>query len=379
MKYVFGFLVAILLPVVVHAEFDKGMAAYQRGDYATAYRELLTPAQQGYAKAQFILGVMYDNGKGVPRDDKEAVKWYRLAAEQGVAYAQFNLGSMYTKGEGVPQDYILAHYWFNLAVAQGLEKARNALDLVTGQMTPAQLAQAQQLASDEQQRKREQFTSGFHAQEQTPQVRQAEIAASGTGIVVSSEGHVVTNHHVITECVEIRIPPSKTAVPVVADDAANDLALLISDDFKTPASFRDGRGIQQGEDITVIGFPLHGLLASGPKVTTGNVSALAGPSNDTRLLQITAPVQPGNSGGPLLDTGGHVVGIVESKINAIKLAQLTGDIPQNINFAINAAVVRNFLDANSIAYVTAPPGKPLSTADITQQARHFTVLVECWK
>ena len=205
------------------------------------------------------------------------------------------------------------------------------------------------------------------------------MAASGTGIVVNSEGHVVTSHHVIADCAELRIPPSMSAVRVVADDTANDLALLTSNDFKTPAGFRDGRGIQAGEDITVLGFPLPGVLASGPNVTTGKVSALAGPGNDTRLLQITAPVQQGYSGGPLLDTDGRIVGIVEGKLNALNIAQVTGDIPQNINYAINAAVVRTFLDANNIDYVTVPPGNTPSMADIAQQARRFTVRIECWK
>jgi hypothetical protein len=87
------------------ADFQKGLDAAQKGDFATALREWTPLAEQGNAGAQFNLGVMYDNGQGVPQDYKTAVKWYRLAADQGDARAQINLGLMYEKGQGVLQDY----------------------------------------------------------------------------------------------------------------------------------------------------------------------------------------------------------------------------------------------------------------------------------
>ena len=91
------------------ADFQKGLAAAQRGDFATALREWTLAAEQGGADAQYNLGVMYDNGEGVPQDDKTAVKWWTLAAEQGGADAQFNLGNMYRLGTGVIQDKVYAH------------------------------------------------------------------------------------------------------------------------------------------------------------------------------------------------------------------------------------------------------------------------------
>ncbi|MFM8234327.1 MAG: tetratricopeptide repeat protein, partial [Holophagaceae bacterium] len=103
-------------------------------------------ADQGHASAQFNLGVMYDNGRGVPQDDVQAVKWYRLAADQGFAKAQFNLGGMYAKGQGVTQDYVQAHKWFNLAAAQGDADSERNRDQVAKQMTPQQIERAQALA-----------------------------------------------------------------------------------------------------------------------------------------------------------------------------------------------------------------------------------------
>ena len=114
-------LLAVLLgiPVAAAQTVDEAVAAYGRGDYATAVRGFLVHAEQGDSIAQFILGLMYAKGEGVLKDDAEAVRWFRLAAEQGDASAQFNLGVMYAKGEGVLKDDAEAVRWFRLAAEQG--------------------------------------------------------------------------------------------------------------------------------------------------------------------------------------------------------------------------------------------------------------------
>jgi S1-C subfamily serine protease len=190
----------------------------------------------------------------------------------------------------------------------------------------------------------------------------------------------LTNEHVVNGCREVRIPPA-TSVAIVARDRASDLALLKSPPGANQAivKFRQGRGIRPGDDIVVVGYPLRGLLASGMNVTTGTVSALAGPGDDRRFFQLTAPVQPGNSGGPVLDAAGNAVGVVMAKLNAIRIARATGDIPQNVNFAIGAGTVRAFLDANNVPYETAPSTNKLEPADVAAKARGYTVLIQCWK
>jgi TPR repeat protein len=117
-------------------------------DYKEAMRWYDLAADEGDADAQLNLGIMYEKGQGVLQDDKEAAKWYRLAVEQGNAAAQINLGAMYVSGQGVPQDYIQAHVWFNLAGAGGNAAGIKCRDLVAGQMTPAQIAEAQRLARE---------------------------------------------------------------------------------------------------------------------------------------------------------------------------------------------------------------------------------------
>jgi len=111
------------------AGLDAGEEALRNGDYATALREFRPLARQGNAVAQFLLGLMYDDGRGVPRDYAEAVRWYRMAAEQGNARAQFSLGSMYDHGEGLPRDHAEAIRWYRKAAEQGNADAQNSLGL----------------------------------------------------------------------------------------------------------------------------------------------------------------------------------------------------------------------------------------------------------
>ncbi len=132
---------------------DEADAAYQRGDYATAIREMRPLAEQGKAEAQYNLAIMYRNGEGVPQDYARAVEWYRKAAEQGFARAQSNLGFMYRKGHGVPQDYVRAYAWYDLAASrypsgEDRDRAARNRDMITIWMTPAQISEAQKLARE---------------------------------------------------------------------------------------------------------------------------------------------------------------------------------------------------------------------------------------
>ena len=135
-------------PLLVVAGFKDGVTAYNRGDYAAAYRAWRPLAEQGSARAQYNLGVMYANGQGVPETMLQAARWYRLAADQGYASAQHNLGIMYVYGQGVLEDDVQAHAWFSLAAAQGNAKAREAREHVAASMTRAEIIAAQELARE---------------------------------------------------------------------------------------------------------------------------------------------------------------------------------------------------------------------------------------
>lgn len=127
--------------------------AYALGDHATEYRIIRPLAEQGRARARYILGGMYVEGRGVPQDYSEALKWFRLAAEQGEADAQCVVANLYVRGEGVQQDYVQAHMWFNLASARSSDpdtrrRAAEARDMVAKAMSPGQVALAQRLARE---------------------------------------------------------------------------------------------------------------------------------------------------------------------------------------------------------------------------------------
>jgi TPR repeat protein len=364
------------------AQFNLGVL-YTNGqgvpqNYQQAMHWFRKAAEKGDAPAQFNLGVMYDQGQGVPQDYQQAIRWYTKAAEAGHTSAQLNLGLMYANGDGIPQDYVQAHKWFNLAASHATDKeqkqrAVEIRDRAARKMSPQQVAEAQKLAREWQAR-----TSTLSDRQQDMDLNGS--VASGTGFLVSRQGHILTNHHVIEGCrsVHTTVEGRKKQVTVTGKDAENDLAVLqLPPPIPNVARFREGRTIRPGDGVVVIGFPLPGLLASEAQVTTGTVSALAGIGNNTRFLQITAPVQPGNSGGPLLDQSGNIVGVVVSKLNALTVAKSTGDIPQNINFAINGAVVKAFLDSQGVEYETAASSGIMGPADIGAEARKFTLLLEC--
>ena len=203
--------------------------------------------------------------------------------------------------------------------------------------------------------------------------------SQATGFFVSTSGHVLTNNHVIAGCTTIRtIAPSgeKAVAQVVAQDSANDLALLKSKFIGTKvAAF--GTRARLGETIYAFGYPLAGLLSTSGNFTVGNVSALAGDRNDIRLLQISAPIQSGNSGGPLLDGSGRVIGIVVAKLDALLAAKVLKDIPQNVNFAIKSDLALTFMNAHGIDAVMSEQTSVLEPTTIAERAKAIAVMVQC--
>lgn len=204
---------------------------------------------------------------------------------------------------------------------------------------------------------------------------------TGSGLIVDTLGHVVTNNHVVPACGSIHVFDGEHDVvaAVVAHDATNDLALLkLPNATPRAAVFRDTMDLRTGESVVVTGYPLSGLLGSDMSVTSGSVTSLTGMHDDSRMVQISAQIQPGNSGGPLLDHAGNVLGIVSSTANTLAATvALGGTMPQNVNFAIKANVVEEFLATNRVAYGKSVAIHDMSTPDIGDKARKFTVRVEC--
>ncbi len=198
---------------------------------------------------------------------------------------------------------------------------------------------------------------------------------SGTGFLVSTNGDFLTNSHVVSGCSSVSI--DGVTAEVVAQDEAFDLALLrvTPAPEASPATFSE-KPARLNSDVTVIGYPLLGLLG-GINVTRGSVASLKGLAGDGVQMQISAPVQPGNSGGPVVNAAGHVVGVVVSKLDAQLVADAIGDIPQNINFAIRAEIAKLFLYQNGVEPIEADEAEALAPEDLAEAAQSFTRLITC--
>ncbi|MCB4822649.1 S1C family serine protease [Roseicella aerolata] len=205
--------------------------------------------------------------------------------------------------------------------------------------------------------------------------------SSGTGFVVAP-GRLLTNWHVAEGCTELRARTARgVEVPatLTARDTERDLALLTTrGEVGPPLTFRQGPEVRRGEGVVTYGFPFAGMLSAGATLTTGDVSALSGLRDNQRHFQISAPVQAGNSGGPLLDMSGRVIGVVVSKLNAQRIAQVTGDLPQNVNFAVKGREALDFLRRHGVEPATGAAARPgLTPADVGEVAEPSTVLLRC--
>ncbi len=334
-------------------------------------------AEHGNVWAQFQLGDLYSEGRIVPKDEARANKWYLRAANQGLIYPQQEMGWRYSQGIGTSINNVLAYKWYNLCTANNdlegeeIEETRESAaisrDLIAKLLTKTQLAEAQAISRDW---KPSDDGSDTSAGEPEP-VR----ASSGSGIVINADGHVLTNYHVTGECESVFVDGAPAEV--VAGDQFNDLAVLKAELDSSFASFSNNNTAEVGDSIIVVGFPYQGLLTSSLQATAGEVSGGSGIAGDTRYIQVSAPVNPGNSGGPLLDRSGNVVGVVTARLDDAAVARATGSLPQNVNFALKTTTVLSFLDANNIEYKTTRSWWDKDGSDIVKKARDFTVLVEC--
>jgi len=169
---------------------------------------------------------------------------------------------------------------------------------------------------------------------------------------------------------------------VFAKDAASDLALLRLEGVPPTgvSSLPWRRNVQLGERVGVFGYPHLGTLSSTGSFTQGDVTSLAGLGNNVVHFQLSAPVHPGNSGGPVMDDRGNIVGVVVSKLNALAVLEESGDMPQNVNFAIKSSHAASFLDAHGVSPVAGIEDAPiLDGPDRAKLLRSASVLILCFQ
>jgi len=213
-------------------------------------------------------------------------------------------------------------------------------------------------------------------------------------------GHIITNEHVVRSCSSVTVGDNakmQVAVTVVKTNKRNDLALLkisstkmASPDTKSLISklgvkivplasegLLRSEDVELGEEVLVSGYPYGDIFSNTVKVTKGIVSANRGMGNDIRQFQMDAAVQSGNSGGPIYDENGNVVGVVVAQLNKLKVAKAIGSLPENVNFGIKASTVRQFLTASGLPTKWSKKSKRMSTKDLAKIAKNQTVMVVC--
>jgi TPR repeat protein len=401
------------------AQFRLGVC-YEIGqgvpqDYAEAVKWYRKAAEGGDVTAQFNLGVFYAQGRGVPQNDTEAAKWYRKAAERGDAWAQGNLATCYLNGtgvpkdaleavrllrplaesgnsfaqgklgfcyeigEGVPKDSVEAYKWYNLAAAQGYEKAakgRSYLEKLD--MTPEQIAEGQRLAREFVPRKESGASKRADGQDAVALGNLPRF--TGTGFFVTDDGCLLTSYHVVEDAarIAIRTKAGTLAATLVKADKANDVALLKVTGMFSALPVASSRGVKLGESVFTIGFPNIELQGFAPKLTKGEISSSTGVQDDPREFQISVAVQPGNSGGPLVNQYGNVVGIVEARLADVSTLETTGALPQNVNYAMKSSVLNVLLESLPEVSAKLPephPSEERKFEDVEKETESAVVLV----
>jgi TPR repeat protein len=369
------------------ADRDKGPPTND----AEATERIRKLAESGDAEAQRSLGWAYSSGYGVIADEAKAVGWYRKAAIQGVIQARMTLAALCFRSNEVAEHaegkkWLLAAAFQGSAVAQGFLAAyyrmgwnfpKNEVEALAwsylrASHSPDELSLRMVSQLEEglgrqgillaQQRSaeisKEIEINNTRTIGQMPSLAriagiQDEPRLSGTGTIVTPQGHVLTVAHVVAGAHSVKIFTAQgmKAADVLRVDEANDIAILkIAGGTYTPLPVAPSRKVRLGQLVATIGFPNIGIQGFSPKVTRGEISSHSGVGDDPTSWQISVPIQPGNSGGPLLDQNGNLIGVVQAKLG-LKAAKATGDMPQNVNYAVKSAyalaLLESFLGDNS--------------------------------
>ena len=349
------------------SQFYLGLLYYNgegvNQDVKEAFKWYQMAAAQDYADAQNTLAYMYLEGKGVPANPEKARRLLFAAAQQGNAIAQVNIGQMFEEGvDKIPEDHAEAYYWYSLAL-----KIKINLDQVeAGNIIPEVSKRRESVGGKLSEKQKNEI------QKQVDSWDPKRLFSSGTGFHINAN-HILTNAHVVHSADELRIPYH--CVEIVAVDENADLALLFNPHGNPDVATFRSYPVNFGEEVAVFGYPLSNILSYRGNGTSGIISGLSSTIDDAHpdnLFQHTAPIQGGNSGGPVLDTAGNVVGVVVSSLNPDVIQN------QNVNFAIKFEVIEDFLEKNNVTdYKNPIPvlGKEIDLSELYVKAEKFTVPV----
>ena len=243
-------------------------------------------------------------------------------------------------------------------------------------MSRAEIVEAQRRAADFVPRKE---TVGQKSPDSNVFISPQTPSVTGTGFFITDDGYLVSNYHVVKGAAKVRLQTGAGLLEatVVKVDAANDLALLKAVGRFAPLPIAASRGAKLGSTVATVGFPSIGLQGFSPKLAKGEIASLSGAGDDPRYFQISVPVQPGNSGGALVDAHGNVVGIVAAKLNAQAALDATGQLPENVNYAVKSSLLLSFLESvpEVASKLKDPSAKDAAFEDVVKSAQDAAVLV----
>jgi TPR repeat protein len=294
--------------------------------------------------AQRKLAEAFQYGYGVRKDSQKAFEYFEKSAYGGDRTSMASLVSAYYYGNGVIPSRAMALAWIYVNRACGGVLTDKLVNLMEQEFNGQDLSVIRNKAREIVARVKESKTA---LAESNVMPHQKRAGSSGTGVFVSSQGLIVTAAHVIEGAskVEVCLPGGNRTATVMEIDSKNDLAILRIRGSGYPAApLIPSRNINLGQSVFTIGFPNTDIQGASPKFTKGEISSLNGMRDEPTQWQISVPVQSGNSGSPLFDESGNVVGIVVSKLNAIETAKTTGDLIQNVNYAVKNAYLFPMLE-----------------------------------
>lgn len=343
-------------------------------DMDKAFKFFKQAAEQGSEKAATNLGKFYDAGYGVKSDEVEAFIWYKKAADMGSDEGMYNLGRFYASGKSVQKDINKAIEWYKKSADGQFKASQIAMGSIYyyGEKD-FNIPKNYKKAADWY------YKAAKNDSENKDRYRvETKVTSYGSGFFVTPN-HIITNNHVTEDCgsVEIKNKDYTSKVSILDADSTTDLSILVTGDpNESYLHLRDRKPLSTGEQSIALGFPFSSSLGSELKVTSGNIAALTGLNNNIAELQLTSPVQPGNSGGPLMDDNGNVIGVIVSRLE--RSSEITGNRPaQNVNFAIKSNMAKIFMDLNMVEYRTRSASNKKEISQIVSDSRNSIVKVIC--
>ena len=240
--------------------------------------------------------------------------------------------------------------------------------------------------------------------QQQAQIEKEQLPQSGTGsgFFVSKMGHVITNAHVVKNCKKVTIGNNankQVPAELINTDRSNDLALLKLSTLKMVSTESQSliqklsvvavplatngllrnEDVRLGEKVLVAGYPFGDVFSNTIKVTSGIVSAIRGAGDDSGQFQLDAAVQPGNSGGPIYDSRGNIVGVVVAQLDKLKMAKAIGSMPENVNFGIKASTARQYLTSRGLPVKKSEGTEEKSTEQLAEIAQNQALMVMCFQ